>query len=140
MQRISKVGIINSAACHYMGTFKHFFRKFLQKTKQSQKLLSHTSLKQLLQNCKSVESQFEVFNSFTKLTEEDISLRYAICRDIEKIFQPHFPSSSVHPTGSTVSRLGLRSSDLDLSFQHSSDLSNQCAPANEADSDLTLSS
>ncbi|XP_055950440.1 speckle targeted PIP5K1A-regulated poly(A) polymerase-like isoform X2 [Argiope bruennichi] len=96
---------------------KNVLRKFVRKPHYSEKTLSHTHLKRLLQKCRSVLEQFEVFNSYTQLTDEDISIRKSICKDIENAFQPHFPHCAVELTGSSVSRLGLKNSDVDLSFQ-----------------------
>ncbi|GBL77883.1 Speckle targeted PIP5K1A-regulated poly(A) polymerase [Araneus ventricosus] len=110
---------------------KDVFRKFVRKAHFSEKTLSHTHLKQLLQKCKSVTEQLEVFNSCTQLTDEDISTRESLCKEVENAFRPHFPDCSVDLTGSSVSRLGLKSSDVDLSFQPFSDGTRKHDPAED---------
>ncbi|CAL1274716.1 unnamed protein product [Larinioides sclopetarius] len=106
---------------HYGVIKKDVFRKFVRKVRFSENALSHTHLKQLLQKCKSVTEQLEVFNSYSQLTDEDISTRESLCKEVENVFQPHFPDCSVDLIGSSVSRLGLKNSDVDLSFQLFSD-------------------
>ncbi|XP_055951237.1 speckle targeted PIP5K1A-regulated poly(A) polymerase-like [Argiope bruennichi] len=114
------------------------YYRFVPKIRDAEnksKALSHTYLKQLLQNCKSVKEQIETFDSYVKLTDEDISHRNSVCHDIEKIFKSHFPNCSVHLTGSSVSGLGLKGCDVDLSFQPSADENNEINPIKDLSSD-----
>ncbi|KAF8774020.1 Speckle targeted PIP5K1A-regulated poly(A) like protein [Argiope bruennichi] len=62
---------------HCGGKVNNYYR-FVPKIRDAEnksKALSHTYLKQLLQNCKSVKEQIETFDSYVKLTDEDISQR-----------------------------------------------------------------
>ncbi|CAL1274711.1 unnamed protein product, partial [Larinioides sclopetarius] len=127
----------NSCQIHCSGKINSYYR-FIPKVKDTEnkpKVLSHTYLKQLLQNCKSMKEQIEVFDSYVKLTDKDISLRNSICEDIEKIFEPYFPDCLVNLTGSSVSRLGLKGCDVDLSFLPSTDESNEVNPIKDLSSD-----
>ncbi|GFS71762.1 speckle targeted PIP5K1A-regulated poly(A) polymerase [Nephila pilipes] len=109
-----------------IGIVKNFLRKYARKIRNTENAMSHTYLMQQLQSCKSVKEQFEAFNLYTKLTEADISLRQSIHQSVEEIFKKHFPKCSVYCTGSTVSGLGLKGCDVDLSLQFPSDGNNQC--------------
>ncbi|GIY87168.1 speckle targeted PIP5K1A-regulated poly(A) polymerase [Caerostris extrusa] len=112
--------------CFYATARNHYiYTPKTKSTENTEKFLSHTHLKQLLHNCKSVKEQIEVFDSYTKLTDEDVAKRQSLCQNIEKIFRQHIPECSVHLTGSTASGLGLRGCDVDLTFQHSSNEDDQ---------------
>ncbi|GFW50599.1 speckle targeted PIP5K1A-regulated poly(A) polymerase [Trichonephila clavipes] len=105
---------------------RSFSRKYVRKISNTENAISHTFLMQRLQSCKSIKEQFEVFDSYTKLTEADISLRRSVHQSVEESLKNHFPNCSVYLTGSTVSGLGLKGCDVDLSFQFLSNGSNQC--------------
>ncbi|GFS71761.1 speckle targeted PIP5K1A-regulated poly(A) polymerase [Nephila pilipes] len=133
---------INNGARHiHCATGVQNYYNFVRKSKdaiRNEKVLSHSYLKQLLQSCKSVKEQLEIFDSYTKLTENDISFRRSVCQNIEKIFKPYFPDCSVCLTGSSFSGLGLRGCDVDLSLQFSTDESSQHDVSTKQDKSIYL--
>ncbi|XP_015927698.2 poly(A) RNA polymerase, mitochondrial isoform X1 [Parasteatoda tepidariorum] len=106
---------------------QNFFKIVRKAAGHSNSVLSHSTLKNLLQNCKSVREQIDTFLTYVQLSEQDVSNRLLMCKDIENALRTTFPESSVHPVGSSVSGLGLRGCDLDLSFHYSA--SNPNSPA-----------
>ncbi|GFR07038.1 speckle targeted PIP5K1A-regulated poly(A) polymerase [Trichonephila clavata] len=105
---------------------RNFSRKYVRKISNTENAISHTFLMQRLQSCRSIKEQLVTFDSYTKLTEADISLRRSVHQSVEESLKNHFPNCSVYLTGSTVSGLGLKGCDVDLSFQFLSNEDNQC--------------
>ncbi|KAG8183262.1 hypothetical protein JTE90_006458 [Oedothorax gibbosus] len=112
---------IGACKFHCTPVVQDQFFKFVKKSRSAKadKDLSHTYLKEVLQNCKSVSDQWDAFHSYVQLTPEDVSRRQNTCHEIEDILKRVFAKSSLKIIGSTVTGLGLKGCDLDLSFQTS---------------------
>ncbi|XP_035228992.1 speckle targeted PIP5K1A-regulated poly(A) polymerase-like isoform X2 [Stegodyphus dumicola] len=115
------MNMLDKVSCHFhysVGRNRQF-HKFVRKPKSSESPISHEVLKTLLQECKSVADQIEVFQSYVKLDHEDKALRYSVCHELENILRPYFPRCSIHLVGSSVNGFGVKGCDIDLSLQFS---------------------